>query len=223
MYKPLWRSYLHQRQSRFVRCQSAFTNRPKTVPIGKQENNKNPNCKPFKMHWSSTEILHNHRWNEWKCSGCFWKLHTHISDNLQIQLGKEQKKERIKSKWKVSKQNRLRGSWNLRSVTWTSKSHISLDLDTVESWYIFLGKAFSVLSLVKLDLTNSNLTFRPSSLLSMHVDTEDDLDASNCHRLSATQHALLCDTKGCRLRGGQKNISALYSGLILALFSRSSI
>ena len=42
-YKPLWRSSLHQRQSQFVRCQSVFTNRPKTVPSSRQRKRQEPN------------------------------------------------------------------------------------------------------------------------------------------------------------------------------------
>lgn len=52
-----------------------FHKQTRTVPSGKQENDKNPTCKPLKMHLSSTEILHNHRWNEWKCTACFRELH----------------------------------------------------------------------------------------------------------------------------------------------------
>lgn len=40
----------------------------------KTKNDKNPTCKPLKMHLS-TEILHYHKWKEWKCTGCFCKLH----------------------------------------------------------------------------------------------------------------------------------------------------
>lgn len=91
-----------------------FHNQTKTVPSGKQENNKNPNCKPLKIHLWSTEILHNHKWNEWKCTGHFCKLHIIRHHH---RYGQEKDNKKKKSKSKVSKQNRLRGSLNLRSVT----------------------------------------------------------------------------------------------------------
>lgn len=57
LYKPLWRSCLHQRQSQFVRCQSALTNRPKrSQRQAKKKKDKIPTCtcELFKPHLSST-------------------------------------------------------------------------------------------------------------------------------------------------------------------------
>lgn len=52
VYKPRWRSSLHQGQSQSVRCRSAFTNRPKPIQKNKKNKtnkNKSPTCKLSKM------------------------------------------------------------------------------------------------------------------------------------------------------------------------------
>lgn len=68
-------------------------------------------------------------------------------------------------------------------------------------------------------LPNSNLTFRPSPLLPMRVDTRGDLNAFNCHSLSASQHALgntdHLSFKRVLLEGGKKkNITFWHSTVI---------
>lgn len=48
MYKPRWRSSLHQRQSQFVRCQSAFTNRPKQFRVASKKTTRTQLVNPWK-------------------------------------------------------------------------------------------------------------------------------------------------------------------------------
>lgn len=101
LYKPLWQSSLHQRQSQFVRCQSVSTNRPKCkFQAADKENDKNPTCKPLKMQFIINRDPHSHKWNEWKCTGRF--LSAKRYQTLRYRKGKE-KHNRKKQKKQMKK------------------------------------------------------------------------------------------------------------------------
>lgn len=131
VYKPLWRSSLHQGQSQFVRCQSAFTDRPKAFRVASKKKDKNPTCKTIE---NTTTFLVHHKWNKWKCTGV--SVSYRLSVNTHTKKKNQTNKKRPKANEKGSKPNRLRGSFNLQSVTWTFV--LNLDIFFPVSTYLKL-------------------------------------------------------------------------------------
>lgn len=139
MYKPLLRSSLHQRQSQFVRCQSALTNRPRAIQVASKERKEFnlSNCSEHScIQWV---FCSPHMETDGNALVCLSASGNHLKQNIK-------KRKKRKGKWKVSKLNRLRGSSNLQSVTWTLVLKLDIFLSVLAFILLILVVTFFPLS-----------------------------------------------------------------------------
>lgn len=126
-----------------------------TGPSWKQEKQEQPNLWTFDyLHLCSTEILHSHNNGEdgnalAVCTVSYRLLDNTADTFCKRTTTKQTVKKQMKNK---QKQNRLRGRWNLRSVTLTFQGNI---------WYIFFKSIIQICDYERL---------HPGLCQSLHVD-----------------------------------------------------
>lgn len=132
MYKPRLRSSLHQRQSQFARCQSAFTNRRKAFRVASKER-KEFNLSNCSKHNCSRRV--------------FRSPHMETDGNALVCLSATgyQSTQKIKTKGKKRKEkaNKKKASWQTQRKFKPLVSHLDVG---PEIGHIFVSRGVHIVN-----------------------------------------------------------------------------